>query len=417
MAERLVTYVIAHQPRRPRLPAQVIPKGLPPEEWGDLLFDEPMNRFYFEKVAERCYHPATDMFLELADEGFCLALGLSWSLVEQIERWDPPLLEKFKRLLAHPNVEPVGVEPYHSFLFYMDIERFIDRMKWAREALSDLAGKPVRLTDTTEMFMSNELYYALGKAGFEAVMIDGREWVMEWRQASYLYQMETSPKIFCRHFQLSDDVGYRFSNKSWPGWPLTADNYASWIREAHGDMVFIGWDYETFGEHHDTGTGIFEFMRHLPHHLKVRGVHSMTPSQALSELSDESRTLPLPVFPGTWAGSGGVEFFLGNAVQQAVFQLMHHASNKALLTKDKEILDLALWLMTSDNLHTLQWWSQSGSEAEVSAYFTPQEWWSLGTDGIVSQVQEVYKNFIRACDEHVPPPKPKRATRTKAASA
>jgi alpha-amylase len=324
-------------------------------------------------------------------------------------------LEKFKRLLSHPNVEPVGVEPYHSFLFYMDIPRFIDRMKWARESLSELAGKPVRLTDTTEMFMSNDLYYALLKAGFEAVMIDGREWVMEWRQPSYLYSYEASPKIFCRHFQLSDDVGYRFSNKSWPGWPLTADAYASWIGEATGDMVFIGWDYETFGEHHDTSTGIFDFMKHLPQALKVRGVHSMTASQAMAELSDESRTLPLPIFPGTWAGSGGVEFFLGNAVQQAVFQLMHHAYNKALLTKNETLIDLALWLMTSDNLHTLQWWSHSGSEAEVSAYFTPQEWWSLGTDGIVSQVQEVYKNFNRACDEHVPPQKAAKKGRAKTA--
>jgi hypothetical protein len=37
----------------------------------------------------------------------------------------------------------------------------------------------------------------------------------------------------------------------------------------------------------------------------------------------------------------------------------------------------------------------------VSAYFTPQEWWSLGPDRIVSEVQQVYKNFITALDEHV----------------
>jgi alpha-amylase len=409
MADRLVTYVIAHQPRRPKLPAEIIPRDLPPDEWHTRIFDDPMNRFYMEKVARWCYYPAIDMFLNLADKGYCLAVGLSWSLVEQMQQWDPTLLERFKTLLHHPNVEPVGVEPYHSFLFYMDIETFITRMKWARDQLSELAGKPVRITDTTEMFMSNDLYYALGQAGFEGVMIDGREWVMGWRQASYLYHMEPSPKIFCRHFRLSDDVGYRFSNTSWSGWPLIADNYATWIKDSAGDMVFIGWDFETFGEHHNKDSGIFEFMGRLPDALKVRGVHSMTPSQALEELKDESRELPIPQFPGTWAGSGGVEFFLGNGVQQAVFQLMHHAYNKALLTKNPVLIDLAMQLMTSDHLHTLQWWNQSGSEAEVSMYFTPDEWMTLGSDGIVTQVQEVYKQFILACDPHVAIKKPKKA--------
>ena len=37
-------------------------------------------------------------------------------------------------------------------------------------------------------------------------------------------------------------------------------------------------------------------------------------------------------------------------------------------------------------------------EAEVSAYFTPQEWWNLGPVGIVTELQQVYKNFIRALD-------------------
>jgi hypothetical protein len=36
------------------------------------------------------------------------------------------------------------------------------------------------------------------------------------------------------------------------------------------------------------------------------------------------------------------------------------------------------------------------SDAEVSAYFTPKEWWNLGPYGIIWEMQQVYKNFIRA---------------------
>ena len=96
-----------------------------------------------------------------------------------------------------------------------------------------------------------------------------------------------------------------------------------------------------------------------------------------------------------------MDFFLGNEVQQALFQLMLHAYNKALLTKNEKIIDLALWLTQSDNLHLIQWFGRSGSEAEVSAYFTPDEWWRLGPSGIVWEMQQVYVNFIQALDAYL----------------
>lgn len=84
-----------------------------------------------------------------------------------------------------------------------------------------------------------------------------------------------------------------------------------------------------------------------------------------------------------------------------VFQLMLHAYNKALLTKNRGLIDLALWLTQSDNLHLIQWFDRSGSDAEVSAYFTPDEWWNLGPSSIAWEMQQVYKNFIRALDAYL----------------
>nr|RPJ56290.1 MAG: hypothetical protein EHM12_10555 [Dehalococcoidia bacterium] len=163
----------------------------------------------------------------------------------------------------------------------------------------------------------------------------------------------------------------------------------------------LAWDYETFGEHHSRDTGIFEFMRHLPDELGRRDIRTLMPSEIIDEYSDRSYHLPLPAFPCTWAGNGGMEFFLGNAAQQAVFQLMLLAYNKALLTKDKKLIDIAIWLLQSDNLHLIQWFGRYGPEAEVSAYFTPQEWWQLGPNGIVWEIQQVYKNFINALDAYI----------------
>jgi alpha-amylase len=403
MAENLVTYCVIHQPRRIHLPAQVIPAGTKPGAMAPYLFDDRMNRRYFEKVARWCYYPAVDMFMDMLDDGFKLGLGFSVSFLWQLRRWDRGLAERLRRLVAHPNCELVGVEPYHSFAFAIDIKLFQREMRRGKAYAEQFFDKEIRITDTTEMVMNNEIYYALLQSGYKAGFLDGRPWLMEWREPTHLYGYGGRDlALFCRHHQLSDDVGYRFSNRTWDGYPLHADTYAANLRKAWGDFVFLGWDFETFGEHHNLDTGIFEFMRALPPELRRRGVRCLLPSEALEEFGTvDLPDLPLPEFGTTWAGSGGMEFFLGNASQQAIFRLMHSVLHKARLTGDRTLQDLAMWLLQSDNLHLIQWAGRSGSEAEVSAYFTPDEWWDLGPDRILTEQQRVYTNFVRAMDAYV----------------
>ena len=396
-----MVYAVVHQPRRLKLPAQPIPQGAGVRDIERCLFDEQLNERYFHKVATYCYYPATEMFLELVEQGFKLAMGFSESFLSQADAWDKKLLALFRELVNHTNVELVSVEPYHSFLPLFDLRLFQRRMTWAQDNLEKAFGQRPLVTDTTEMLMSDGIYHALDGLGFGGAFLDGREWVLGWREPTHLYHQGKNLMLLARHYQLSDDVGYRFSNKSWWGYPLMADTYAHWVREARGDFVFLAWDYETFGEHHSTQTGIFDFMRRLPEELSNTNMTLLTPSEAIAKYKEQSFHLPLPAYPCTWAGEGGMEFFLGNVVQQALFQLMLHAYNKALLTRNRALIDLALWLTQSDNLHLIQWFGRSGSDAEVSAYFTPDEWWTLGPSNIAWEIQQVYKNFIRAVDAYL----------------
>jgi alpha-amylase len=353
-------------------------------------------------VAETCYRPATERFLQLVDRGLRLSIGFSLSFVTQAERWCADVLEGFRKLVSHENVELVAVEPTHSFLLLWDVPRFMERIRYAADRLEEVFGKRPVTADTTELMMSNTVYHALDRVGFQATFLDGRSWVLGNRSPTRLFHHGKRPlKLLVRHHRLSDDVGYRFSNRGWECWPLRADTYTDWISGCPGELVVLGWDFETFGEHHRAESGIFEFLDALPAEAEARGLGFLTPSEAVRRYGGQSRDLHLPAFASTWAGSGGLEFFLGNDVQRAVFQLMMQAYNKARLTEDSAFVDLALWLAQSDNLHLIQWFDRFGSDAEVSAYFTPKEWWSLGANGIVWEIQQVYKNFIDALDDHL----------------
>ncbi len=428
MVSDLAIYTVVHQPRRLKLPAQPIPHGASVEDITRCLFDERMNERYFRKVAQYSYYPAAQMFLDLVRQGMKLSIGFSLSFIRQAQQWDPVLLDLFRELVAHEHVELIGVEPYHSFLFLLDLPTFISRMQMMAQELTTLFGKRPVVTDTTEMCMSATIYNALHAAGFSGALMDGRPWVMGWRESTHLYSYgdesayalpiagkkvaqqasregergDTSPYLLTRHLELSDDVGYRFSNRSWAGYPLYADAYANWIAHTWGDLLLLGWDFETFGEHHNRDSGIFDFMRALPGELQQRGVTTCTASELIERHRATSSYLPLPIYPTTWAGSGGMEFFLGNEAQRVILQLMGDVYNMARLTEHPDLVDLAVWLTQSDNLHLIQWYGRSGPEAEVSAYFTPSEWWSLGPNRVIYEQQQVYKNALRAMEPYLP---------------
>lgn len=130
MVADLAIYTVVHQPRRLKLPAQPIPRGASIEDITRCLFDERMNERYFKKVARYSYAPALSMFQELVRRGLHLSIGFSLSFIRQAEQWDPDLLERFRELVAEENVELIGVEPYHSFLFLFDLPAFVQDMQW-----------------------------------------------------------------------------------------------------------------------------------------------------------------------------------------------------------------------------------------------------------------------------------------------
>src|SRR5438552_7072399 len=160
MPNNLVIYMVVHQPRRVRLPAQLIPRGTSPEKMDGLIFDEQMDRRYFDKVSKYSYRPATE------------------------------------------NVELVAVEPYHSFIFYLDIAAFAERMAWGKRQLEETFQKTIAVTDTTEMFMSNDVYFQLQLSGFRGAVMDGRPWVMDWREPTHLYRYPNEEmRSFTRHYE------------------------------------------------------------------------------------------------------------------------------------------------------------------------------------------------------------------------
>src|SRR5258708_37424688 len=128
MPNSLVINMVAHQPRRIRLPAQLIPRGTPPEKMDALIFDEQMDRRYFDKVAKYCYRPATELFQALGDKGMKIGLGFSVPFLVQMRRFGPAAPPVLRKPRAPAHRAPAARQPCPLLICSHHIARLARRM-------------------------------------------------------------------------------------------------------------------------------------------------------------------------------------------------------------------------------------------------------------------------------------------------
>ena len=182
-------------------------------------------------------------------------------------------------------------------------------------------------------------------------------------------------KLLLRSYSLSDDIAFRFSNREWPEYPLFADTFADWLHDVPPPAQFVGlfMDYETFGEHQNEQTGIFEFMRCLPDRvLEDKSFRFRTPAQVCSE-REAVQELNIDTHV-SWADEErNLSAWLGNPMQKAVHEKLYAMRSEVLLAGKKRPDLLATWrdLTTSDHVYYIA--TKSHSDAEVHEYFSPYD--------------------------------------------
>ncbi|OPY28509.1 MAG: Glycosyl hydrolase family 57 [Methanocella sp. PtaU1.Bin125] len=349
-----------HQPYRlnPAFEPGKVRRGRKHEE----AYFSDSNKEILLRVCDKCYIPATQLMLELLDDGFKCAYSLSGTLVEQLERWSPDTLDLFRQVARHRNAEMLSQTYYHSVasLFDDDLAEFEAQVRLHQRLMKDAFGVETQVVENTEFIFNNAIAGSVARMGFRAAYTEGVDRILGWRSPNYVYSCR-GMKVLMRNFPLSDDIAFRFPNRSWSEWPLTADKYSSWIARSQGDYVNVFVDYETFGEHQWADTGIMEFLRWLPRECVDRGVAFATPSE-IAELEPKGELR----FDETvsWADvEKDVSAWLGNTIQHTALKAVQRARPFA---QDKKIWR---YLQTSDHFYYMA--SKFGSCGEVHSYFSP----------------------------------------------
>ena len=341
-------------------------------------YDDFTNESILRKVAERCYLPANNLILDLLNKykgKFKITFSLTGMVIDQFRLYAPEVLESFRKLAETGMVEFLAETNAHSLVSLFSKEEFVRQVTEHKELIKEHIGyEPVSFRNT-ELIYSDKIGSWIADMGFKAILTEGAKHVLGWKSPNYLYCNAINPrlKVLLRNFVLSDDIAFRFSNKSWSEWPLTTDKYVAWINKLapKSDLLNIFIDYETFGEHNWKETGIFDFLAHLPGTvLKKTPFKFMTPSEIADNLQPVSAiNVPTPI---SWADEErDITAWLGNDLQNAAFEKLYFLTDKVNACKYDLIKKDWNYLQSSDHFYYMC--TKFFSDGAVHAYFNPYE--------------------------------------------
>jgi alpha-amylase len=363
-------YFQAHQPFRLRRYSVF--------DTDNRYFDDYKNAEVCRKVARKCYLPANRVMLELIEKyqgKFKISYSITGVLLEQLEAYAPEVMSTFHALARTGCVEFLAETYYHSLSFLYSREEFAKQVRMQQKLIEDLFGQKATVFRNTELIYNNDLAHFVKDLGFTAVVCEGADHILGFRSPNYVYRPPgvQGLKLLLKNYRLSDDIAFRFSNRGWAEWPLTAPKFARWVSDVNGNgyVVNLFMDYETMGEHQWEDTGIFDFLRHLPGEILQHPDNNFkTPSEVAASYEAVGE-IDVPHMI-SWADTErDLSAWLGNAMQSNALHELYRMEKMVKQAEDPQILTDWRKLQTSDHFYYMctKWFA----DGDVHKYFNPYD--------------------------------------------
>lgn len=345
-------------------------------------YDDYQNKRIMRRIAADSYIPSNEILLGLINEygsAFKVTFSISGLALEQFQKYSPEVIESFKRLAKTGNVEFLAETYSHSLAGLNNPAEFKRQVQLHAATIEKLFGVTPTAFRNTELVYSNSIAGQVLGMGYKTMLTEGAKQLLGWKSPNFLYCSAPHQrlKLLLRNYQLSDDITFRFSQKEWSEWPLSADKYVSWLNsiDPKQELVNLFMDYETFGEHQKAETGIFGFLRAFPEKvIKTRQWTFSTPSLISEDLQPVAGIdCPHAI---SWADEErDLTAWLGNDLQDEAFSSLYKVSEIMANIKDAELNRDWNYLQASDHFYYMctKWFSDAVVHNYFNPYSTPYE--------------------------------------------
>lgn len=373
----IVLYLHAHQPYRVRN-YSVFDTAYDHDYFdeSDITTDR-NNEKVFRKIADKSYRPMTALLEKLLAKhpDFKVSLSITGVFLEQAEKWAPDVISSFQRIVATGRVEIVAETYYHSLAFFYSLTEFERQVEAHRKKIREVFGVETNVFRNTELSYNDDLAKWAEGQGFKGILAEGWDPILQWRSPNFMYRPADTKKIslLLKNYHLSDDIAFRFGDKNWPQWPLSADTYNSWVNDSIIDksIVNLFMDFETFGEHQWADTGIFEFYEAFVDKWLDNPVNTFYTVSGAVDAFEPVGEISMP-HTVTWADTErDLTAWTGNSMQREALRYIYAMEDDILDTKDIGLISDWRKLQTSDHVYYMctKWFN----DGDVHAYFSPYE--------------------------------------------
>ena len=341
-------------------------------------FDDLKNKQVLDKVSERCYLPTNKLMLELIKqhEGkFKISYSISGVALEQFATWQPDVLQSFVDLANTGCVEFIAETYCHSLAYIFSKDEFKKQVAEHGKLIEKYFNQKPKVFRNTELQYNNELAAFVEEMGYEAIIGEGVDRILNHRSPNFIYKAPNVSKIksLLKNYKLSDDIAFRFSNQAWEEYPLTADKFATWVHSiaGMGETINLFMDYETFGEHQWEHSGIFEFLRFMPEYILKH------PDFSFKTVSETAEAYPVRDIYDcheltSWADTErDLSAWIGNPMQDEAIAKIYQLEELVYASKDEKMIDDWKKMLTSDHFYymTTKFWA----DGDVHKYFSPYD--------------------------------------------
>ena len=370
----IVLYLHVHQPWRVRN-YDIFDVASKHNYFSESASPDQDNELIFHKIANKSYKPMNRLLEKLLNDhpDFKVSLSITGTFIEQAEQFDPGILDSFRRLVGTGRVEILSETYHHSLAFFYDRNEFEAQVERHRQKIREVFGVETRVFRNTELAYNNELAKWADDHGFNGIIAEGWDDVLGWRSPNYVYRPVNTGniKLLMKNYRLSDDIAFRFSDRGWADWPLTADKYHRWASTALEDAPLLNlfMDYETFGEHQWAEDGIFEFFEQFVRHWVSRPDQKFyTISEAIEANEPQGEISVTQTV--TWADSErDLSAWLGNNLQHEAMKYIYDMTERVLRTGDGQLIDDWRKLQTADHVYYMS--TKHADDGSIHSYFSP----------------------------------------------
>ncbi len=374
-------------------------------------FDDKKNEEICRKVADKCYRPTTRLILDLVKKhkgNFRVSYAITGCVLDQMERWCPDVVQTFQELSKTGCCEFVGETYNHALAGLYSRPEFDQQVEQHTRKIQSLFNQTPQVFRNTELIYNNDLAWHVaqmknekGEYRWKGMLCEGVDRILGSRSPNFVYTppgkcvfKDNKPfGILTKNYRLSDDIAFRFSNRGWAEWPLSAEKFAHWVNQINGSgyLCNLFMDYETFGEHQWADTGIFDFLAKLPEavfDINKGHNHFITPSMAIDEFPAHD-TYDVHDYI-SWADSErDLSAWRGNAMQHNALEETYRLEKPIKARFDKAMREgdddekhhaanlLGDWrkLTTSDHFYYMctKYWSDGDVHKYFSHYDSPYD--------------------------------------------